>query len=272
MTSGEYSVIYETVHGSRAYELAGGDSDLDLKGVIVGPPAWYHGFLTAPEQVELSKDHVLYEVRKFFRLAAAANPTIIELLWTEPSDHRVVAPAGERLLAHRSEFLSKRVQETFVGYALSQLKRIKGHRSWLLSPPKQEPTRKDYGLPETTLIPKDHRKPPLRLPLPGQRPRHQGDPSRPNRVAPGLDHPQGCLRAPGGIRGDRMRPHLKRGPTGPQPPAARERQHAGAHPVPLSAGAGRGRPTSSSRKGRSAADSMATTPASFERCARTSRR
>jgi hypothetical protein len=67
----------------------------------------------------------------------------------------VVTAEGERLLEHRAAFLSTRVQETFVGYALSQLKRIKGHRSWLLSPPKQEPSRKQYGLPETTLIPKD---------------------------------------------------------------------------------------------------------------------
>ncbi len=151
----DYTVIYETVHGSNAYGLAGEDSDLDLKGVIVGAPRWYHGFRSAPEQVELSKDHVLYEVRKFFRLATAANPTIIELLWTEPSDHRVVSAQGEKLLEHRAEFLSIRVQETFVGYALSQLKRIKGHRSWLLSPPKHEPSRKEYGLPKTTLIPKD---------------------------------------------------------------------------------------------------------------------
>jgi predicted nucleotidyltransferase len=150
-----FVVIYETVHGSHAYGLAGKDSDLDLKGVIVGPKRWYHGFEAAPEQIEPSKDHVLYEVRKFFRLAVAANPTIIELLWTGPSDHRVVTAEGERLLAHRTEFLSTRVQETFVGYALSQLKRIKGHRSWLLSPPKHEPSRKDYGLPETTLIAKD---------------------------------------------------------------------------------------------------------------------
>lgn len=148
-------VIYETVHGSRAYGLATEESDLDLKGVMVGPRDWYHGFRPAPEQIEPSKDHVLYEVRKFFRLASAANPTILELLWTDPIDHRVVTDQGERLLEHRGDFLSTRVQETFVGYALSQLKRIKGHRSWLLSPPKRAPQRNGYGLPETTLIPRD---------------------------------------------------------------------------------------------------------------------
>jgi len=151
----EFVVIYETVHGSHAYGLATEESDLDLKGVMVGPRDWYHGFQAPPEQIELTADHVLYEARKFFRLAAAANPTIIELLWTDPSDHRVATAEGARLLEHRDDFLSTRVRDTFVGYALSQLKRIKGHRSWLLSPPKQEPSRKEYGLPETTLIAKD---------------------------------------------------------------------------------------------------------------------
>jgi predicted nucleotidyltransferase len=155
MSALAYSVIYETVHGSHAYGLATEDSDLDLKGVMVGPRGWYLGYQAPPEQIELTKDHVLYDARKFFRLAAAANPTVIELLWTDPSDHRVVTAEGERLLEHRDDFLSRRAQDTFVGYALSQLKRIKGHRSWLLSPPKQEPKRRDYGLPETTLIAKD---------------------------------------------------------------------------------------------------------------------
>lgn len=151
----DHVIIYETVHGSRAYGLAGDASDVDIKGILVGPAIWYHGYQSSPEQIEPSKDHVLYEIRKFFRLAAAGNPTLLELLWTDPDHHRVVTAAGRRLLEHRSDFLSKRVAETFVGYALSQLKRIKGHRGWLLSPPTREPRRDDYGLPETSLIPRD---------------------------------------------------------------------------------------------------------------------
>lgn len=149
------TLIYETVHGSHAYGLAGSESDVDVKGVIVGPRTWYHGFRGTPEQVELSKDHVRYEIRKFFRLATAANPTLLELLWTDPSHHRVVTPAGEMLLKARARFLSRRVRETFVGYALSQLRRIRGHRGWLLTPPAREPRRSDYGLPETSVIARD---------------------------------------------------------------------------------------------------------------------
>lgn len=148
-------LIYETVHGSQAYGLATPSSDVDLKGVMVGPARWYHGYLGGPEQLEPSADHVRYEVRKYFRLAAAANPTVLELLWTDPSCHATLTPVGERLLAARDAFLSLRVKDSFSGYALSQLQRIRTHRKWVISPPKKEPTRADFDLPETRLISRD---------------------------------------------------------------------------------------------------------------------
>ncbi|MDD9936845.1 MAG: nucleotidyltransferase domain-containing protein [Myxococcales bacterium] len=131
MSDAEPTLIFETVHGSRAYGLARAGSDTDLKGVIVGPAAWYHGFIAAPEQLELSPDHVRFELRKLMRLAAAANPTVLEVLFTEAEDHRTVTVAGQRLLDARERFLSRRVADTFTGYASGQLRRIRGHRQRL---------------------------------------------------------------------------------------------------------------------------------------------
>lgn len=155
MSTADATLIYETVHGSRAYGLAREGSDLDLRGVVVGPRAWYHGYRGGPEQLEYGADHVHYEVRKLFRLAAAANPSVLEILWTDPADHRTLTPAGERLLAEREAFLSRRVAESFGNYALSQLKRIKTHRRWLLHPPAREPARADFGLPERSTVSRD---------------------------------------------------------------------------------------------------------------------
>ena len=149
------TLIYETVHGSQAYGLATPTSDVDLKGVLVGPAGWYHGYLGGPEQVELNGDHVRYELRKYFRLAAAANPTVLELLWTPPECHVHMTPAGERLLAAREQFLSLRVKDSFSGYAMSQLGRIKTHRKWVMNPPKKEPQRPDFGLPDRAQISRD---------------------------------------------------------------------------------------------------------------------
>jgi hypothetical protein len=98
---------------------------------------------------------VRYEIRKYFRLAAAANPTVLELLFTDPSCHTVCTPLGERLVGARDRFLSLRVKDSFSGYAMSQLQRIETHRKWVKNPPKKEPVRADFGLPETRLISRD---------------------------------------------------------------------------------------------------------------------
>jgi uncharacterized protein len=148
-------VIFETVHGSTAYGLARAGSDVDVKGVVVGPRRWYLGMHAGPEQLELSPDHVRYDIRKFIRLAADANPTVLELLFTDPQHHRTVNASGQLLLDRRNEFLSKRIGDRFGGYALSQLQRIRTHRSHLLSPPKSIPTRSEFGLPDRTVIPAD---------------------------------------------------------------------------------------------------------------------
>lgn len=148
-------LVLEVVHGSQAFGLSSPESDLDLKGIIIGPPEWYGGFLVAPEQLQLSKDHTRYDIRKFFRLASEANPTALEMLWAPDSCRRILSPAGERLLERRGEFLSRRVADSFGTYAVSQLKRIKTHRRWLLQPPQVEPTRAAFGLPERSLISSD---------------------------------------------------------------------------------------------------------------------
>jgi uncharacterized protein len=148
-------LIFETVHGSTAYGLAREGSDIDLKGIVVGPRQWYLGIGPAPDQIAVTADHVRYEIRKLVRLATDSNPTALEILFTADEHHRVVTDAGRVLLDHRDAFLSRRIADRFGGYALGQLKRIRTHRSHLLSPPTHAPTRNEFGLPEVTIIPAD---------------------------------------------------------------------------------------------------------------------
>jgi predicted nucleotidyltransferase len=129
-----YTVILETVHGSQAYGLARAGSDVDRKGVYVGEPRAFLGYRPWPGQVELSPDHTLYDIRKFFTLAAVCNPTVIELLFTDPADRLQVTSEGEELLEHRRAFLSRRAGDSFGRYGLAQLRRIRTHRRWLLMP------------------------------------------------------------------------------------------------------------------------------------------
>ena len=65
----EPTLIYETLHGSRAYGLDRAGSDTDLKGVIIGPRDWYFSYQSAPEQIEVrGGDHVRFVVNCSFPL------------------------------------------------------------------------------------------------------------------------------------------------------------------------------------------------------------
>lgn len=152
--------IFLTKHGSHAYGTSTPTSDEDFKGVAIPPANYFHGYLERFEQAEFhhqtdGMDLVIYDIRKFFKLAADCNPSIIEVLFTDPSDHHVVTGLGQCLLDNKELFISKKAKHTFSGYAVSQLKKIKSHYRWLKNPPKAPPTREEYDLPERTVIPQD---------------------------------------------------------------------------------------------------------------------
>lgn len=144
--------------GSHAYGLNTPTSDLDLRGVAVPPRRFFLGFVERFEQVVQHQpvDLTVFGISKFFALASECNPNVIEILWADPADRlHVAVPCGERLLEARGAFLSRRARQTFSGYAMAQLRRIRTHRRWLLDPPQAKPTRAGFGLPENTVIPAD---------------------------------------------------------------------------------------------------------------------
>lgn len=151
--------IFLTQHGSKAYGTNLPTSDDDYKGVCIPPKEYFLGWLNRFEQAEVREpvDMVVYDLRKFCNLAADCNPNIIEVLHTAPSDHFVVTPLGEMLLDAKDSFLSKKARHTFSGYAFAQLKRIQTHHRWLRNPPKGQPTRKEFGLPEQPTYPENQR-------------------------------------------------------------------------------------------------------------------
>lgn len=152
--------IYKCIHGSHAYGTNIEGSDIDEKGICVPPKDVFLGFDCEFEQCErmvnkgYERDSTIYSIVKFAKLAVDCNPNIIEVLFVDDSDILYIDKWGECLRSLRDEFISKRVKYTFLGYSFSQIKRIKTHRKWLLDPPKVEPTRKDFGLPETMKISK----------------------------------------------------------------------------------------------------------------------
>lgn len=149
--------IFITKHGSHAYGTNTAKSDTDIKGVAVANKEYYLGFHKVFEQFESREpdDLVIYNIQKFFNLASNCNPNIIEILHTSPSDWMLTTKQSDKLIEHKDLFISKKAKHTFSGYAISQLKRIKSHRRWLLNPLSEPPKRSDFGLPENAVISKD---------------------------------------------------------------------------------------------------------------------
>jgi hypothetical protein len=112
---------------------------------------------------KVGADEELQELRKFLKLAADSNPSIIEFLYIEDLID-IETPIWKKIKAQRHLFLSKKARWTFSGYAIQQLKRIKLHRGYLLNPPSHKPTRTEFGLSEQSKIPKEHQNAILSLP------------------------------------------------------------------------------------------------------------
>ncbi|MEZ4227255.1 MAG: nucleotidyltransferase domain-containing protein [Polyangiaceae bacterium] len=177
------NAIFVTLSGSHAHGTARSDSDVDLRGACVVPlkvrlsyrddfeqhDAPLEGELwnqvraglekhpTAASAMATRVESVLFDLTKLVKLCVNANPNALEILFAEERDWVFVTPFWRRLHAERHRFLSAKVEQTYLGYALSQLKRIKTHRSWLLNPPAKGPTRADFGLPEQPTLSADDR-------------------------------------------------------------------------------------------------------------------
>jgi predicted nucleotidyltransferase len=140
--------IYKVVHGSRAYGTHTEESDTDTKGVCIAPKEYMLSVHKTFEQHETrDPDSVVYEIRKFCKLASQCNPNIIEVLYCDKKHILTMDSIGEELRENRDLFLSKMAKNGFVGYAHSQLKRLKNHREWNDRPPKH-PGTAPAGIPK----------------------------------------------------------------------------------------------------------------------------
>lgn len=100
--------------------------DKDLLGVCIPSPEHYLGLKTFEQKETQLKewDVVVYEYRKFVRLLCGANPNVLSLLWLEPHFYVHRHPAGQVLLDHRQDFMTRKLYHAFTGYAYGQLKRM----------------------------------------------------------------------------------------------------------------------------------------------------
>jgi hypothetical protein len=136
----EPNTIFRAVVGSSVHGLAlEGQDDRDEMGICIEPPEYVMGlekfeqwvYRTQPEGARSGPgdlDLTIYSLRKFARLAAQGNPSILTLLYA-PAESMVVHTEWARdLLVNRSMFASQEAGKRFLGYLISQKQRLLGER------------------------------------------------------------------------------------------------------------------------------------------------
>ena len=134
-------MLFRCLSGSRAYGMSTPTSDVDIRGVFAAPPLNVVTPFFGVEQVDFPGDEVIFELSKYARMIGDQNPTMLELLWTDEDNILFQHPAWMPMRDARAEFLTDRVRNTFGGYAMSQLKRMKGHDRWINNPQPEAPPR-----------------------------------------------------------------------------------------------------------------------------------
>jgi predicted nucleotidyltransferase len=129
------SIILHTITGSQLYGTATPESDTDEVGIFVAPKEYYIG-LERVDEIDCSvvskqengkndkdaQDIKFYEFRNICKLISDGNPNCCELLFTE-NHHISSSSLGLRLLHNYDLFISQRVRQRFIGYAISQSKK-----------------------------------------------------------------------------------------------------------------------------------------------------
>lgn len=137
-------VLFSAIVGSQAYGTATPESDEDVRGLFAVPAGEYLSLAPPEPQVADERSNVVYySLRRALELLAAANPTLLELLWIPRDCLLRTSPEGETLLARRDLFLSKGCADTHIGYARAQIKRARGQNKWINNPQPVEPPKKE---------------------------------------------------------------------------------------------------------------------------------
>ena len=126
--------VGSTAHGTG---IPGGE-DYDQLGVVVERPSEVvgldeRGFRTVMQRTQTEGtrsgpgdiDRTLYSLRRFVRLAASGNPSILMALWA-PVDHATAE--GRELQGLGEAFVGRHVVPRYRGYMQSQARRLLGTR------------------------------------------------------------------------------------------------------------------------------------------------
>jgi hypothetical protein len=133
----EKNMILKARVGSHLFGTNTPDSDLDMEGIFIPPVSVVFG-LGQCKEVDLGKvskddtgrntseavDFKIREYREFVRLAIQNNPNILNILFVNEENTLYLRDAGFRLLEKAEMFPHRKGLERFIGYAMSQMKKM----------------------------------------------------------------------------------------------------------------------------------------------------
>jgi len=129
-------ILLECLSGSRAYGTDTPESDTDIRGIFIAPAEKFFGLEHLDQVNDDTHDTTFYEIGRFIDLLTKNNPNIIELIFTTGDSILQRSPLLENLIP--KDYLSKLCENTFAGYAVSQIKKARGLNKKIVNPePKQ---------------------------------------------------------------------------------------------------------------------------------------
>lgn len=126
-------LVGSTVHGTNVAN----QDDRDEMAIAIEPPHYVIGMKhwettverTQPEGMKSGPgdlDLVIHSLRKYCRLAARGNPTMLLPLFLPEAAIMEANEIGRELIANRSMFLSRECGKAFLGYMIAQKNRLMG--------------------------------------------------------------------------------------------------------------------------------------------------
>ena len=121
-------IVYECIAGSHAYGTNIEGSDIDRRGVFIIPTDELLAGRYIEQVNDKTNDVTFYEIGRFLSLLCGGNPNILDILGT-PEDCIIYESEKwkEYFPKHlRHQYLTKKLKNSFVGYAHTQIKKAKG--------------------------------------------------------------------------------------------------------------------------------------------------
>lgn len=136
----DWTTVLQGQVGSGLHGVTTGNDDRDEMGVCLEPPEYVIGnnkfeqyiYRTQPEGVRSGAgdlDLIVYSLRKWARLAAQGNPTVLLLMYIPNHELVINSDIGRDVQAHPERFLSRQVAARFAGYLVSQRDQLLGLKS-----------------------------------------------------------------------------------------------------------------------------------------------